>query len=260
MTFSLGTFASPVDGTALATYTWDAVQAPVGVVQVAHGLAEHAGRYDRLAQALNVAGFVVHATDHRGHGKSISGVPGDFGDAGFEALVADVAAYGASLAAAHPGLPLFLVAHSMGSFAAQSVLLTDSDQYCGVVLSGSTALAELGAAMAAGAQGPDAPAGLEAFNVGFEQRTGYEWLSRDEAEVDAYVADPLCGFDLPEATVPALFGAAGTLADPSPLLCRPWGCTPPARNGSWCRQIQTRSRPRGVGGCRWRGTTGAPRC
>ncbi|HQA13313.1 MAG TPA: alpha/beta hydrolase [Ornithinibacter sp.] len=217
MTFSLGTFASPVDGTALATYTWDAVQAPVGVVQVAHGLAEHAGRYDRLAQALNVAGFVVHATDHRGHGKSISGVPGDFGDAGFEALVADVAAYGASLAAAHPGLLLFLVAHSMGSFAAQSVLLTDSDQYCGVVLSGSTALAELGAAMAAGAQGPDAPAGLEAFNVGFEQRTGYEWLSRDEAEVDAYVADPLCGFDLPEATVPALFGAAGTLADPSAL-------------------------------------------
>ena len=217
MTFSLGTFASPVDGTALATYTWDAVQAPVGVVQVAHGLAEHAGRYDRLAQALNVAGFVVHATDHRGHGKSISGVPGDFGDAGFEALVADVAAYGASLAAAHPGLPLFLVAHSMGSFAAQSVLLTDSDQYCGVVLSGSTALAELGAAMAAGAQGPDAPAGLEAFNVGYEQRTGYEWLSRDEAEVDAYVADPLCGFDLPEATVPALFGAAGTLADPSAL-------------------------------------------
>lgn len=217
MIFSLGTFASPVDGTALATYTWDAVEAPVGVVQVAHGLAEHAGRYDRLAQALNAAGFVVHATDHRGHGKSITGVPGDFGDAGFEALVADVAAYGASLAAAHPGLPLFLVAHSMGSFAAQSVLLTDSDQYAGVVLSGSTALAELGAAMASGAQDPDAPAGLEAFNVGFEQRTGYEWLSRDEAEVDAYVADPLCGFDLPEATVPALFGAAGTLADPAAL-------------------------------------------
>lgn len=151
------------------------MQAPVGVVEWP-GLAEHAGRYDRLAQALTAAGFVVHATDHRGHGKSISGVPGDFGDAGFEALVADVAAHGASGRSA-PGLPLFLVAHSMGSFAAQSVLLTQFDQYCGVVLSGSTALAELGAAMAAGAQDPDAPAGLEAFAR--PATSSAEWLSRD---------------------------------------------------------------------------------
>jgi alpha-beta hydrolase superfamily lysophospholipase len=209
MTMQRSTFTSPADGLALATYAWDVAE-PRGVVQVAHGLAEHSARYDRFARALNDAGYAVRATDHRGHGASMAGAPGDFGAAGFEALIADVAAFGASLAGR---LPLFLFAHSMGSFAAQSVILDHSDQYAGVVLSGSTALDLL----AAGLAESEGAAGLEAFNVGFEHRTGYEWLSRDEAEVDRYVADPWCGFDLPEETVPALFGAAGTLADPSVL-------------------------------------------
>jgi alpha-beta hydrolase superfamily lysophospholipase len=209
MTMQRSTFTSPVDDLELATYEWD-VPGPRGVVQVAHGLAEHSARYGRFARVLNDAGYTVRATDHRGHGASIAGTPGDFGAPGFEALIADVAAYGASL---RGDLPLFLFAHSMGSFAAQSVLLTHSQQYAGVVLSGSTALDLLAAGMAEA----EGPVGLEAFNAGFEQRTGYEWLSRDEAEVDRYVADPLCGFDLPEETVPALFGAAGAVSDPTAL-------------------------------------------
>ena len=203
------TFTSPVDDLELATYVWD-VADPRGVVQVAHGLAEHSARYDRFARALNDAGYSVRASDHRGHGASIAGTPGDFGAPGFEALIADMAAYGASL---RGDPPLFLFAHSMGSFAAQSVILTHSEQYAGVVLSGSTVLDLLAAGMAEA----EGPVGLEAFNAGFEHRTGYEWLSRDESEVDRYVADPLCGFDLPDETVPALFGAAGTLADPTAL-------------------------------------------
>jgi alpha-beta hydrolase superfamily lysophospholipase len=203
------TFTSPVDGLELATYEWD-VAAPHGVVQIAHGLAEHSARYDRFARALNEAGYTVRATDHRGHGASISGSPGDFGASGFEALIADVAAYGVSL---RGDLPLFLFAHSMGSFAAQSVVLTHSEQYAGVLLSGSTALDLLAAGMAQA----EGAGGLEAFNAGFEHRTGYEWLSRDETEVDRYVADPLCGFDVPDETMPALFGAAARLADPSVL-------------------------------------------
>jgi alpha-beta hydrolase superfamily lysophospholipase len=209
MTMQRSTFTSPVDDLELVSYEWD-VDEPRGVVQVAHGLAEHSARYDRFARALNDAGYSVRATDHRGHGASIAGTPGDFGVAGFEALIADVAAYGASV---RDDLPLFLFAHSMGSFAAQSVILSHSEQYAGVVLSGSTALDLLAAGMAQAAE----PVGLEAFNAGFEHRTGYEWLSRDEAEVDRYVADPLCGFDLPDETVPALFGAAATLADPTAL-------------------------------------------
>jgi alpha-beta hydrolase superfamily lysophospholipase len=251
MTASRSTFTSPSDATALAAYTWDDVADPVGVVQVAHGLAEHAARYDRLARALNAAGYVVHATDHRGHGSSVVDRPGDFGAVGFDGLIADVAAYGASLREAAGDLPLFLVAHSMGSFAAQSVLLEHSDLYTGVVLSGSTALDLL----AAGLAQADGPVGLEAFNAGFEQRTGYEWLSRDEAEVDAYVADPLCGFDLPDETVPALFGAAATLADPAtlarirpdlPILVASGSADPLAGGGELVRLLGQRYRDAGI--------------
>lgn len=214
MTYTTGAFTSPVDRTVLATYAWEDVENPRRVVQIAHGLAEHSARYDRLARALNEAGFLVYAADHRGHGRSmVEGRQGDFGEAGFDGLIADVAAYGASVAEAHPGLPLVLLGHSMGSFAAQAVMLESSGQYAAVVLSGSTALDVLAAGMA---ESPE-PAGLEAFNAGFEDRTGYEWLSRDEAEVDLYVADPLCGFDLPDSTVPSLFAPGPRLADPAAL-------------------------------------------
>ena len=254
MTFSNGTFTSPTDGIELTTYAWDAVDDPRAVVQLAHGLAEHCARYDRLATALNDAGFVVHGIDHRGHGKSVHTTPGDFGEAGFEGLIADVAAYGASLAQRDAGLPLFLLGHSMGSFAAQAVLLEHSEQYAGAVLSGSTALDVLAAAMAQeSAQQPeDAPAGLEAFNAGFEHRTGYEWLSRDEAEVDLYVADPLCGFDLPDTLVPSLFAPGPRLADPSavrddlPVLIASGSADPLAGGGQLVELLGQRYREAGL--------------
>ncbi len=211
MPFTPSSFQSSSDRTRIATYAWtDSVTNPRGAVQIAHGLAEHASRYDRLAQALNAAGYLVHANDHRGHGRSVVSEDdlGNFGFAGFAGLIEDVVAYGARIAPQHPGLPLFLVAHSMGSFAAQSVLLDHSEQYAGVVLSASTAVDVLAASLAQS----EGPAGLEAFNAGFEHRTGYEWLSRDESEVDAYVADPLCGFDLPDDAIPQLFADAERLA------------------------------------------------
>ena len=154
----------------------------------------------------------MFATDHRGHGRTGRDRLGDFGPAGFDGLIADVAEYGSAIA--HTcGLPVFLFGHSMGSFAAQSVVLDHAAQYAGVVLSGSTALDVLAAGMA----DAEGPVGLEAFNAGFEHRTGFEWLSRDEAEVDAYVADPWCGFETPPETIPMLFGQAGRLADPGEL-------------------------------------------
>ncbi len=208
-----GSFVSTTDGLAVVTYAWPTTVTPArGVVQVAHGLAEHSARYARLAAALNAAGYHVGSTDHRGHGASIAGTPGDFGAAGFTALWRDLIQYGETLRAEHPGLPLYLLGHSMGSFAAQNLLLEASDRYDGVILCGSTAIDVMAANLAS------APAGdLSVFNAGFEPRTGYEWLTRDEAEVDLYVADPLCGFALPPETTPALFGNAERLSDRAEL-------------------------------------------
>jgi alpha-beta hydrolase superfamily lysophospholipase len=207
------TFTSAQDGLKIVSYEWPTTAAPVrGVVQVAHGLAEHSARYARLAAALNAAGYHVGSTDHRGHGASIVDIPGDFGAAGFTGLWHDIVQYGDALRAAHPDMPLYLVAHSMGSFAAQNLLPEFSDHYDGVVLTGSSALDVMAAQMGS------APTGdLSVFNAAFPNRTGYEWLSRDEAEVDAYVADPLCGFDLPPETTPALFADGARLADPAEL-------------------------------------------
>lgn len=214
MSPTASSFVSAADGIDIATYAWTEVDgAPRGAVQIAHGLAEHGARYDRFATALNAAGFLAFATDHRGHGRTAAGDLGNFGAPGFDGLIADVGDYGASIAAEHPDLPLLLFGHSMGSFASQAVIVDRSAQYAGVVLSGSTVLDVLAAGLAAS----EGPVGLEAFNLGFEHRTGYEWLSRDEAEVDAYMADPWCGFDLPDEMVPALFGPAARLADPAVL-------------------------------------------
>ena len=216
MTTSTSSFISDADRTQVVTYTWADVDGPPGgVVQIAHGLAEHGERYDRFARALNAAGFVVHAVDHRGHGRTANGQLGNFGAAGFAGLIADVAQFGALLRAQHGGLPVFLFGHSMGSFAAQAALLDHSATWSGVVLSGSTALDAFAAAMASAPA--DGPAGLEAFNAGFEHRTGYEWLSRDPAEVDAYVANPWCGWDVPADVIPALFEPAPRVADPARL-------------------------------------------
>ena len=85
-------------------------------VQILHGMAEHAGRYGRFASALNSAGYLAWAHDHRGHGKNAGeGGLGHFGDSdGWRALIDDAAQVGSEMRAAYPDLPLFLFAHSMG--------------------------------------------------------------------------------------------------------------------------------------------------
>ena len=254
MSTSTSTFLSDADSTQVVTYTWaDVAGEPTGVVQIAHGLAEHGERYDRFARALNAAGFVVHAVDHRGHGRTANGRLGDFGAAGFGGLIADVAQFGAALRAKHGGLPVFLFAHSMGSFAAQAAMLDHASTWSGVVLSGSTALDMFAAGMANAPA--DAPAGLEAFNAGFEHRTGYEWLSRDAAEVDAYVANPWCGWDVPADVIPALFAPAARLADPAllagirsdlPVLIASGDADPLAGGGALIQLLGQRYRDAGL--------------
>jgi alpha-beta hydrolase superfamily lysophospholipase len=196
------------DGTPITAYCWPAKGAVRGVLQVAHGMGEHALRYLTPLQTLREAGITIYANDHRGHGKTAPNAAalGDFGPGGFEGVVDDMAGLAEIARHENPDKKLILLGHSMGSFAAQIFVLKHSGLIDGLVLSGSAALDLL--PVSSDPKG----ASLEAFNAPFEPaRTKFDWLSRDPREVDAYVADPLCGFSANPASMQSLFAAAGPL-------------------------------------------------
>lgn len=177
------------DGIELQTFRWAPVGTPRAVVQVQHGLAEHAARYRRFGEALTAAGYLIYAPDARGSGRTAAGRYGEWGPDGWPGWVADVGLLNARIRLDHPGQELALFGHSMGSFASQQYVLEHSADVDALVLSGTTEVSGL-----ADLLDSDEPADLSAFNAPFENRTGFEWLSRDEAEVDKYVADEACGF------------------------------------------------------------------
>lgn len=203
---------SGTDGLPLACYRWDPSGPPRAIVQIAHGLGEHALRYAHVAHSLTAAGFVAYAHDHRGHGATVT-PPSEYGvlgEGGWTALVADIGVVGSCARTDHPSVPLALIGHSMGSFAAQQYLLDHSSDVDAAVLSGTAAIDLLEPALDL-----DQPTELSAFNAAFQpQRTDFDWLTRDEAQVDAYVADPLCGFGLDVAGGRAMFAGARAMADP----------------------------------------------
>src|SRR3954454_25155828 len=177
----------------LIAYRWDPAGTPRGIVQLTHGMGEHLLRYEPLAGAMTRAGFVVVGQDHRVHGASAQGGWGALGEGGWDELVRDIGRVSEVARADSPGRPLVLLGHSMGSFAAQQYVLDHSEGLAGLVLPGTAVLDLLEPALDL-----DQPMDLAAFNAPFEHRTGYEWLSRDPAQVDAYVADERCGFGLAE--------------------------------------------------------------
>ncbi|MFD3704941.1 alpha/beta hydrolase [Nocardia sp. NPDC058658] len=201
------------DGTSIHVRSWLPTDVePRGVVQIAHGMGEHSERYAHLAEQLAALGFAVYADDHRGHGLSMGPVPGDLGPDGWNLLVADEVALTEILRERHPGLPVTLIGHSLGSFAVQQYLLDHSDLVDEVVLSGTTAVDGLFGEIAAA--GGDL---IGFFNAEFQPtRTDADWISRDEAQVDTYNADPWCGFAIDEANMGLLAVNSQTrLADPS---------------------------------------------
>lgn len=203
------------DGEAVFVYRWAGDADPTAVVQIAHGMGEHAARYARLAEALVDEGYVVYANDHRGHGRTAGAADryGDLGAGGWAALIDDMSAVAAVAHEEYPGIPLVLLGHSMGSFALQQYLLDRSDDIDAAVLSGTSAIDVIAAGI-----DTTQPADLSAFNVAFEPaRTDYDWLSRDEAEVDLYVADPACGFGVDVAGMGQMMSGGAALADPERL-------------------------------------------
>ncbi len=198
------------DGVSLLARRWLPEGRPQAVVQIAHGLAEHSARYARLAAALNAAGYAVYANDHRGHGPKAA--PADLGyfadDEGWGKVVGDFWTMNRLIAEEQSGVPIMFLGHSLGSFLGQEFVAEHSDALAGAVYSGSSgkppAIATLGRLIARaerlrlGKRGKSellVKMWFGAYNKPFEPaRTAFDWLSRDEKEVDAYVADPYCGF------------------------------------------------------------------
>lgn len=215
----------------MAYRLWQPVGEPRAVVQLVHGMAEHIDRYDRMARALTAQGYVVAGRNHRGHGPEAETL-GYFADKdGWNALVEDAHDLSLALKKQYPGLPFILLGHSMGSFVSREYALRYGRELSALVLSGTgyypAALCAVAGALAA-VSPQKKPAKLvdklafSGSNKAFSPaRTPFDWLSRDEQEVDAYMADPLCGFVFTGAAFRDFFGGLRALADESRLTALP---------------------------------------
>ena len=209
----------------IALTMWIPEGEPKGVVQILHGMAEHISRYDRPARALAGAGYLVAGHDHRGHGPDW---PKDrlgwFSEKdGWKKILEDAHKVTGYLSGRFPGTPLILLGHSMGSFLAREYALVWPGELSALILSGTGSygrpLAMAGSVLA-GLTPPGKPAALVdriAFsgnNKAFAPaRTPFDWLSRDEKEVDKYVSDPLCGFTFTGRAFRDFFGGLTRLTD-----------------------------------------------
>ncbi len=220
------------DGYKIAAYAWlpnTDQQSWKGVVQIAHGMAEHAQRYGRFAKALNEAGYAVYANDHRGHGKTIAKKEdtGFFAEKeGWALVVDDLNVLNQTIKKAHPTLPIYLFAHSMGTFISQQYTAEHGKNIAGLMLSASIDsagfLRYVGLLIAKierlriGARGQSKLLNAMSFgdfNKPFKpNRTEFDWITRDTAEVDKYINDPLCGFIVTTQLWIDLLQGLGTMA------------------------------------------------
>ena len=207
------TFLSSDKHTQLHGMLWDVQEVPVrAVLQICHGVAEHIARYDKFARALNERGIVVAGHDHLGHGKSLpeGDTPVYFGEGNtWDTVVDDIYVLHQRLRQRYPDVPQCIMGHSMGSFLTRTYLI----RYPGTVkaavimgtgwqsrtaVNGGLALANAIAAMSGESATSDVVTELAfgSYNKLFApNRTKVDWLSADEENVDAYIADPMCGAD-----------------------------------------------------------------
>lgn len=200
-----------IDEHRIVIHHWEPAGDVRAALLVSHGMAEHGARYAPLGEYLAARGIAVHAVDHRGHGLSAHRPEdlGHFADRdGWRCVVSDLQVALNHLRIAHPGVPVFLLGHSMGSFIAQALAMEHGKSLAGLALSGSNFGAPLtyraGRVVARlerlrqGKRGKSALLeylSFGAFNKAFTPaRTAYDWLSRDNREVDTYINDPRCGF------------------------------------------------------------------
>ncbi|MBU3111938.1 alpha/beta hydrolase [Clostridium lacusfryxellense] len=180
-----------------------------GIVQIAHGMAETAARYENFAGELTKDGFIVYANDHRGHGKTAGEIEklGELGEDGFNSMVEDMHSLNDIINEEYCNLPVFLFGHSMGSFLTQRYICLYGRQLKGVIITGTCGaqgvIIEIGRVIAKmeikkiGRRGKSDKLYkliFGSYNNSFKPiRTAFDWLSRDNKEVDKYIADPFCG-------------------------------------------------------------------
>jgi alpha-beta hydrolase superfamily lysophospholipase len=195
------------DGARLAVHRWDGKPAPVAVLAVVHGMGEYGERYAPFARFMADRGVTVYAPDLRGHGRtaeSDGAVPGHFADKdGWSLIVGDIGRLIAFIRSEHPGLPVFLFGHSMGSLLSRAFMHRSGCRLAGAIHSAASkpqgALARLGLLLANLEIRRTGPRGYSAllaklltgnFNRRISPvRTPFDWLSRDGSEVDNYIAD-----------------------------------------------------------------------
>ena len=199
-------YRTAADGAKIFSRSWAGEQ-PDGVLVIAHGMAEHSARYDALACYLAEGGFAVYMNDHRGHGQT-GPVDGWFAEEnGWEKVVEDLHDLAREAAGQHPGLPVFLLGHSMGSFLARSYLTRYGEELAGCILSGtaganpSLEMAMKLAGLQCKVRGSRSKGKLlnklafGAYNKQIEKPVNqFAWLSTDDQVCRVYEADPKCGF------------------------------------------------------------------
>jgi alpha-beta hydrolase superfamily lysophospholipase len=210
------------DDIEIFVYKWEPETPPKAVVQIVHGLAEHAKRYSRVAEALCKDGYLCYANDARGHGrtagdlteKTLAGNAGVLGPNGWRGVVNDLHELTSIIKKEQPDLPIFLMGHSWGAMLTQDYIQDWGDELKGVILSGTngkvrTLVIKAGKLLLKSEikkLGPTEPS-QKMYDMNFksnnhdwdieEDSTGFEWLSRDKEEVQKYIDDPWCGFVSP---------------------------------------------------------------
>lgn len=198
------------DNKDIFVYKWSPSTDPVGLIQIAHGMAEHAERYHHFAEYLTEKGFVVYANDHRGHKKTAGSLEklGFFAhNNGWHIVADDLKQLSDIIAKENPKLPIFLLGHSMGSLLIRTYITKYNKNLKGVILSATSGesgfivkAGKIAAKILASVKGKEVPCKLldnmsfGKFNQSFKpNRTSFDWLSRDQEQVDKYVNDPYCG-------------------------------------------------------------------
>lgn len=230
-------------------------------VQIVHGMAEHIDRYADFAMFLAENGVLVYGQDLAGHGKSVGqgGQLGYFCDEnGWDALLKDMRTLFDSIKRENPAIPFILFGHSMGSFLARTYAGRDGADFDAYVFSGTAGknpalgIAKWLARREIKKNGGREPSqtlhklSFGAYNRAFSPaRTGFEWLSRDEKQVDKYVADPLCGFAFTARGMRDLFDGLSEISSAAwaknvpnkPILLLSGDCDPVGAKGKGVKQV-----------------------